>query len=170
MYGEVVISTQTMLHRVRVLCEPIGKFYGLTTQQYRNPKFLANLPNPLLCLASYQLQGRGRGANVWLSPYGCLQFSLTLRIPFAGAPVHKFAFLQYLFSLAIVEACRNEAVLGSYGEAIKIKWPNEIYAVLDEGEHRELKKIGGLLVNTGITDKDSQIVISGPLATAVFAC
>ena len=107
---------------------------------------------------------------MWLSPYGCLQFSLTLRIPFAKVPMHKFVFLQYLFSLAIVEACRDEAVLGSYGEAIKIKWPNDIYAVLGEGERGELKKIGGVLVNTGIADKDSQIVIGRPLATAFFAC
>ena len=96
---------------------------------------------------------------MWLSPYGCLQFSLALRIPVAKVPMNKLVFLQYLFSLAIVEACRDEAVLGSYGEAVKIKWPNDIYAVLGEGERKELKKIGGVLVNTGIIDKDSQIVI-----------
>ncbi|KAF9647077.1 class II aaRS and biotin synthetase [Thelephora ganbajun] len=141
MYGEVVTSTQTMLDK--------------------NPRFLANLPNPLLCLASYQLQGRGRGGNMWLSPYGCLQFSLALRIPFAKVPMTKLVFLQYLFSLAVVEACRDEAVLGSFGEAVRIKWPNDIYAVFGEGERKELKKIGGVLVNTGIINEDSQIVIVG---------
>jgi len=73
--------------------------------------------------------------------------------------MNKLVFLQYLFSLAIVEACRDEAVLGSYGEAVKIKWPNDIYAVIREGERVELKKLGGVLVNTGMIDKDSQIVI-----------
>ena len=68
-------------------------------------------------------------------------------------------FLQYLFSLAIAEACRDEAVLGKYGETVKIKWPNDIYAVLGGGERRELQKIGGVLVNTGIINNDSQIVI-----------
>lgn len=96
---------------------------------------------------------------MWLSPYGCLQFSLALRIPFVKVPMNKLVFLQYLFSLAITEACRDEAVLGNYGEAIQIKWPNDIYAVLGEGEQRELKKIGGVLVNTGIINDNSQIVI-----------
>jgi len=96
---------------------------------------------------------------MWLSPYGCLQFSLALRISSAKVPMNKLVFLQYLFSLAIVEACRDEAVLGSYGEAVQIKWPNDIYAVVGEGERRERKKIGGVLVNTGIINKDSQIVI-----------
>ena len=104
---------------------------------------------------------------MWLSPYGCLQFSLALRIPSAKVPMKKLVFLQYLFSLAIVEACRDEAVLGSYGEAVKIKWPNDVYAVLGEGEHRELKKIGGVLVNTGIINKDSQIVIGRSLIITV---
>jgi len=96
---------------------------------------------------------------MWLSPYGCLQFSLALRIPFAKVPTNKLVFLQYLFSLAIVEACRDEAVLGSYGEAVKIKWPNDIYADLGEGGRRKFEKIGGVLVNTGILNKNSQIVI-----------
>jgi len=98
---------------------------------------------------------------MWLSPYGCLQFSLALRIPIAKVPMNKLVFLQYLFSLAIVEACRDKTVLGNYGEAVKIKWPNDIYVVSGEGDRRELKKIGGVLVNTGIINKDSQIVIVG---------
>ena len=96
---------------------------------------------------------------MWLSPYGCLQFSLALRIPSARVPMNKLVFLQYLFSLAIVEACRDEAVLGSYGEAVKIKWPNDIYVDLSEGERKKFEKIGGVLVNTGIVNKNSQIVI-----------
>ncbi|KAF9653355.1 class II aaRS and biotin synthetase [Thelephora ganbajun] len=90
---------------------------------------------------------------------GCLQFSLALRIPFAKVPMTKLVFLQYLFSLAVVEACRDEAVLGSFGEAVRIKWPNDIYVVLGEGERKELKKIGGILVNTGTINKDFQIVV-----------
>lgn len=96
---------------------------------------------------------------MWLSPYGCLQFSLALRIPSAKVPMNKLVFLQYIFSLAITEACRDEAVLGKCGEAVRIKWPNDIYADLGEGERREMVKIGGVLVNTGIINEDSQIVI-----------
>ena len=75
--------------------------------------------------------------------------------------MNRLVFLQYIFSLAITEACRDGAVLGNYGEAVRIKWPNDIYAVLGEGERKELKKIGGVLVNTGIIGKDSQVVIGG---------
>ena len=94
---------------------------------------------------------------MWLSAYGCLHFSLALRIP--KVPTHKLVFLQYLFPLAVVEACRDEAVLGRYGEAVRIKWPNDVYAVLGEGERKELRKIGGVLMNKGIVDGDSQIVV-----------
>ena len=94
---------------------------------------------------------------MWLSPYECLQFSLALGIPSVRIPMNKLVFLRYLFSLATVEACRDEIVLGSYGEAVKIKWPNDIYADFGEGERR-LKKIGGVLVNTGIIDKGTQIL------------
>ncbi|KAF8895906.1 hypothetical protein CPB84DRAFT_1782164 [Gymnopilus junonius] len=92
MYGEAVTSTQTMLDK--------------------NPYMLSHLPTPLLSLASHQLAGRGRGSNVWLSPSGCLQFSLLLRLSLAHFPATKIVFLQYLFALAVVEACRDEKVLG----------------------------------------------------------
>ncbi|KAG6856318.1 hypothetical protein H0H87_005598 [Tephrocybe sp. NHM501043] len=53
-------------------------------------------------------------------------------------PASKLVFVQYLFALAVVEACRDEAVLGKWGEQARLKWPNDIYAVVDG----ERKKIG----------------------------
>ena len=96
----------------------------------RNPRLLARLPPPLASLASYQLLGRGRGSTIWLSP----------------------------FSLAVAEACREEAVLGPTGSgtSVRLKWPNDIYVVVDEDKK---KKIGGVLVNTSFGKGTVDLVV-----------
>ncbi|KAF7329723.1 BPL/LPL catalytic domain-containing protein [Mycena kentingensis (nom. inval.)] len=133
-YGEAVTSTQTMLDK--------------------NPRFMGLLTAPLLSLASHQLAGRGRGANVWLSPSGCLQFSLLLRLSLATFSANKLVFVQYLFALAVVEACH-----ASGATSVQLKWPNDIYAATDEGP----KKIGGILVNTSFGGGKVEIVIGSGL-------
>ncbi|KAK0205367.1 class II aaRS and biotin synthetase [Desarmillaria ectypa] len=138
LYGEVVTSTQTMIDK--------------------NPRLLAVLPTPFLSLASFQLAGRGRGSNIWLSPAGCLQFSLLLRVPLASFPANKLVFVQYLFALAVAEACRDESVLGRRGESVCIKWPNDLYAVFGPGEDGK-KKIGGILVNSNFSGGKCDIII-----------
>ena len=123
----------------------------------RNMRLLTSLPTPLLSLASAQLTGRGRGGNVWLSPPGCLQFSLLLRVPLSALPATKIVFVQYLFALAVAEACRTDAVLGAEaGARVRIKWPNDLYAVTREGER---KKIGGVLVNTSFGAGNVELVV-----------
>ncbi|EPQ51931.1 class II aaRS and biotin synthetase [Gloeophyllum trabeum ATCC 11539] len=140
LYAEVVTSTQTMLDK--------------------NPRLLSNLPAPLLSLASRQLTGRGRGNNVWLSPLGSLPISLLIRPSLKEVPAQKLVFVQYLFSLAVTEACRDPAVLGQqYGAAVRIKWPNDVYAVVG-GENR---KIGGILVNTSFGSGKVEVVIGSGL-------
>ncbi|KAI0672465.1 class II aaRS and biotin synthetase [Trametes maxima] len=138
LYGEVVTSTQTLLDK--------------------NTRLLSTLPTPLLSLASAQLTGRGRGGNVWLSPPGCLQFSLLLRAPLTTLPGAKVVFVQYLFALAVAEACRDAAVLGAAdGARVRIKWPNDIYAEMPgSGERR---KIGGILVNTSFGAGRVELVV-----------
>jgi biotin--protein ligase len=116
------------------------------------------LPTPLLSLASVQLAGRGRGTNVWLSPSGCLQFSLLLRTSLATLPASKLVFVQYLFGLAVAEACREDTVLGKLGEQVRLKWPNDLYVVTGTDD-RDRKKIGGILVNTSFTGNRVEIVI-----------
>ncbi|OJT09986.1 Biotin--protein ligase, partial [Trametes pubescens] len=137
LYGEVVTSTQTMLDK--------------------NIRLLSSLPVPILSLASSQLTGSGRGGNVWLSPPGCLQFSLLLRAPLSVLPAQKIVFVQYLFALAVAEACRDPIVLGADGARVRIKWPNDIYAELPgTGEQR---KIGGILVNTSFGGGKVELVV-----------
>ena len=120
--------------------------------------FMSLLPTPILSLASQQLTGRGRGTNIWLSPSGCLQFSLLLRTSLAILPPSKLVFVQYLFGLAVVEACREEAILGKLGEKVRLKWPNDLYAVVGSGDAGR-QKIGGILVNTSLNGNKVEIVI-----------
>ncbi|TRM61080.1 hypothetical protein BD626DRAFT_502641 [Schizophyllum amplum] len=146
LYGEAVTSTQTMLER--------------------NPNFHYALPTPLVSLAYAQLSGRGRGGNVWLSPAGCLQFSVLLRVPVKEVQPQKLVFVQYLFALAVAEACEDEGVLGKYGRKVRIKWPNDVYAetggYTQSGE-KEVKKIGGILVNTSFGGADADVIIGSGL-------
>ena len=114
------------------------------------------LPSPLLSLATHQIAGRGRGSNTWLSPPGCLQFSLYLRLSLASFPATKLVFIQYLFALAVAEACRDENVLGGLGWDVRLKWPNDIYVATREGG---MKKVGGVLVNTSFMGGNVDVVI-----------
>lgn len=139
MYGETVTSTQTMLDR--------------------NPIILTHLPTPLAFLASFQLSGRGRGSNIWLSPAGCLQFSLLLTLP--STMSSKIVFIQYLMALAVCEAVDDDGRLG-----VKVKWPNDIYAECEGVGGTEvgsgkkgLAKLGGILVNTNFVNGQWRVVI-----------
>ncbi|KAH9063260.1 class II aaRS and biotin synthetase [Lactarius vividus] len=137
-YGEAVTSTQTMLER--------------------NPRFLASLPAPVVSLATFQLTGRGRGSNTWLSPEGCLQFSLLARAPLGAFPAPRLVFVQYLAGLAVINACRDRRVLGNdHGTRVKLKWPNDVYVELPGGDTK--KKVGGILVNTSFSGGNMDVII-----------
>ncbi|KAI6096161.1 class II aaRS and biotin synthetase [Pisolithus croceorrhizus] len=141
MYGEVVTSTQSMLDK--------------------NPKFLRALTPPVLSFASKQTTGRGRGANTWVSPEGCILMSLLIRVPLKStaqhpSPVHSIRasnliFTQYLLAIAVAEACHVLDPTGRWADKVKLKWPNDIYgefpAQTGSGKTSELKKVGGILVN-----------------------
>lgn len=104
-------------------------------------------------LGSHQIAGRGRGTNNWLSPPGCLQFSILLRARKELGP--QLVFLQYLFGLSVVEAVRN--LPGYENLALHLKWPNDLYVNI--GEDQGLRKIGGILVNSTYAGKDFSIII-----------
>ncbi|WWC68621.1 biotin-[acetyl-CoA-carboxylase] ligase [Kwoniella pini CBS 10737] len=138
-YGETVTSTQTMLDR--------------------NPLLLTHLTAPLAFLASFQLSGRGRGSNIWLSPPGCLQFSLLLDLP--ASLSSKMVFIQYIMALAVCEAVDEDGRLG-----VRIKWPNDIYAEVEGVGGTEIgsgkkgkAKLGGILVNTNFVGGKWRIVV-----------
>ena len=85
-------------------------------------------------------------------------FSILLRIPSNSLPSNKLVFVQYLFALAVVEACRKGAILGDQGRHIRIKWPNDIYLTSDNPD-AEKRKVGGVLVNTSFSSGTISIVI-----------
>ncbi|GAA5855700.1 hypothetical protein JCM9279_003307 [Rhodotorula babjevae] len=138
LYGEVVTSTQTMLDK--------------------NDTFLGALPSGLACVASHQVAGRGRGGNSWISPAGCLQFSLVARLPSTASS--RIVFVQYLFGVAVVEAIRTVPGYDKLG--VCLKWPNDIYADLgDEGGEgmERYRKIGGILVNSSFASGEFSLVM-----------
>ncbi|CAG8433526.1 6288_t:CDS:2 [Diversispora eburnea] len=137
LYGEVVTSTQTLLDK--------------------NVKLTQKLPNGFVTLAAQQVEGRGRGKNTWISPPGCLLFSFVMRhsLNNKAAPV---VFIQYLLSLAVVEAVRTEP---SYKDIpLRLKWPNDIYVEKfnDSSNSPELVKIGGVLLNSHVFENEFLLI------------
>ncbi|KAH7911490.1 class II aaRS and biotin synthetase [Hygrophoropsis aurantiaca] len=151
LYGEAVTSTQTMLDK--------------------NPKLLRSLPSPLLSFATTQLAGRGRGANTWVSPTGCLQMSLRLQVKLKGMDASgiepsirpsNLVFIQYLYALAVVEACHAlDPVSRGWAADVRLKWPNDIYGMFPDhqGRKKELRKLGGVLVNTSFGSGIADVII-----------
>ena len=136
-YSHVIPSTQTLIDK--------------------NFRFSQLLPDGFTAVATHQTAGRGRGRNSWVSPLGCLQFSLLLRHPREAPPV---VFIQYLFALAVVEAVRSKQ--GCEELPVFIKWPNDVYAkVKGKDGVEELKKLGGILINSSFVDGMFVLVIGG---------
>lgn len=73
------------------------------------------------------------------------------------AAARKIVFVQYLFGLAVVEAVRGAS--GYEGVAVKLKWPNDIYGDVGSAGKPELKKIGGILVNSSYAGDDFTLVV-----------
>jgi biotin--protein ligase len=105
MYGEVVTSTNTLLEK--------------------NPKMLSNLPTGLTVTATTQVAGRGRGSNVWVSPAGCLIWSVCMKHPMELSSTAPVVFVQYLAAIAIVEGIQSYEK-GYQDLPVKLKWPNDI--------------------------------------------
>lgn len=146
LYGEVVTSTSSMLDK--------------------NFNILKNIPSGTVFAATVQVSGRGRGGNLWINPPGVVASSLVLDLPIASkhAPV---VFIQYLTSLAVVEAVKSMG--DGYEELpIRIKWPNDIYAIKPEYFGKEIDvndiepsyvKIAGILVNTNVLKNNYKVII-----------
>lgn len=140
MYGEVVTSTNTMLDK--------------------NPSWLEHIPAGLVATATTQVAGRGRGSNVWVSPPGSMPFSFVLRHSLTLSTSAPVVFVQYLAALAVVKGIQGYDT-GYEKMPIKLKWPNDIYA-LDPSRPASDKayvKIGGILVNSSYAGGDYTLVV-----------
>jgi len=103
---------------------------------------IAGVANGTVVLAGEQTAGRGRLKREWISPQGCLAFSLIL-----------YPEMRCLPGLVMVAALAvAEAVTAITPIVAELKWPND---VLIRG-----KKVSGILVETGLrTDCQSYAVI-----------
>jgi BirA family biotin operon repressor/biotin-[acetyl-CoA-carboxylase] ligase len=100
-------------------------------------------PEGTVILACEQTAGRGRLKRSWLSPRGCLTFSLILY------PETRFLpFLVMASALAVADTVESVASLEA-----EIKWPND---VLVKG-----KKVSGILIETGIREGRPNFAVIG---------
>ncbi|EPY53984.1 biotin-protein ligase [Schizosaccharomyces cryophilus OY26] len=129
----------------------------------RNPKFLEGLPTGFTAFANYQTEGRGRGQNMWVSPYGVLAFSFIINVPSHSFSTTPVALFQYLMALSVVNGIRN------YGPGYEdipafIKWPNDVYACVNEGgplyPKKKYMKLSGIIV-TSTYEKDVLHLVIG---------
>lgn len=155
-YGEVVTSTSTLLDK--------------------NSRWLPYLPHGMVLSATTQVAGRGRGGNVWVNPRGVMAQSVLFRLDPKKA--QSIVTLQYVLGLAIAELILNygsiEAGKGVGYEymPIKLKWPNDIYALKPEyfnlfnnenpstvdGTEEKYAKISGAIVNSQYLDGKFNLV------------
>ncbi|KAK5128510.1 hypothetical protein LTR85_003179 [Meristemomyces frigidus] len=152
LYGEVVTSTNTLLEK--------------------NATLLHHLPTGLTATATTQVAGRGRGTNVWVSPPGSLMFSTVMRHSLSLSSTAPVVFIQYLAALAIVAGIHGYDRGGYDKLPIKLKWPNDIYALdptaaaaaaagsrgSGKTERDKYVKIGGILVNSSYAGGDYTLV------------
>jgi len=83
-----------------------------------------------LCFSEFQTQGRGRGSNKWLSPYGSgICFSMIGHLSTESSPL----------GLSIYCGITLARILRKLGyEDVSLKWPNDL---IHDG-----KKLGGILI------------------------
>jgi biotin--protein ligase len=135
-YGDTLASTQTLFEN--------------------NYSFQQLLPSGALCVASQQTSGKGRGNNVWVSPKGCLQFSLLIRHP--NQPGLSVILVQYLVGLAVTESLLN--IPGYEQLPLYLKWPNDIYGRDYRNDpDGKLTKVGGILIQSSISGNEFALVI-----------
>ncbi|SCU81282.1 LAME_0B06348g1_1 [Lachancea meyersii CBS 8951] len=164
MYGEIITSSSALLNN--------------------NKKLLSLFPaTSTLHVGTIQVSGRGRGGNVWINPKGvsastaCV--NLPLKSPTTGRPI-SIVFVQYLAMLAYCKAILGYAS-GFEDLPVKIKWPNDLYAMKPdyyrskntkltgkgmEGSKVPLSelepayaKISGLLVNTNFINNQYSLLL-----------
>ena len=133
-YVEVISSTQTLLDK--------------------NPALLRTLPSGFVITATSQVSGRGRAGNAWISPRGALPFSFIVRLPLNLSS--RLVFVQYLVSLAVVEAIRTYDK-GWEDVDVCIKWPNDVYG--KSRRENRWEKIAGIIVNSTYLENQYVLVV-----------
>ena len=106
-----------------------------------------NIDNSSIALyLNKQTQGKGRGANKWLSKEGDFTCSFLLNEEFE---VQFLGQINVVITVAILLAIRDNLKLND----IKLKWPNDLY--LYE------KKLGGILLESKVQKNFANYIIAG---------
>jgi biotin--protein ligase len=146
LYEEVTTSTQVILndHFMTFRDVPNGVLFSAATQ-------ISAVGNRSVCCNEFSyyfaLFTIGRGSNYWVSPPGCLMFSLQL----IHNNLETAVFLQYLVSICIVDALKTKSKDHEQLD-VHIKWPNDIYT--SNG-----KKLGGILINNNYFENQMTLLI-----------
>lgn len=155
-YGEVVTSTNTLLDK--------------------NVRWLPLLPHGLVLTATTQIQGRGRGGNVWINPKGVMAQSVLIRS--SPEKSKSIVTLQYVLGLALIELILNYGSteigsgIGYEDMPVRLKWPNDIYGLkpayfnlIDsiipptvDGTEETYAKISGAIVNSQYLNGEFNLV------------
>ena len=128
-YTDVIPSTQTFLQDLRVNSINHDGFILTARQQSR---------------------GKGRTGNTWLSPLGCMMFSMQIMIPIDSNLGRSLPLIQHLVVVAFVKSIREK--IGFEDLDLNIKWPNDIYV-------NKKIKIGGVIVNSTSFESTFNIII-----------
>lgn len=128
-YTDVIPSTQTFLQDLRVNSINHDGFILTARQQSR---------------------GKGRTGNTWLSPLGCMMFSMQIMIPIDSNLGRSLPLIQHLVVVAFVKSIREK--IGFEDLDLNIKWPNDIYV-------NKKIKIGGVIVNSTTFESTFNIII-----------
>ena len=128
-YTDVIGSTQTLLTSLNV-----------KTIKY----------DGLVLTARQQTSGRGRHGNQWLSPIGCMMFSMSFNINLNSKLGQNLPFVQHIAVIAFVKSIRDRS--GYENLDINIKWPNDIYI-------RKLVKIGGVVTSSTLFNNNFKITL-----------
>ena len=95
---------------------------------------------PVVFTAERQTAGRGRGANRWYSPEGCLMFSILFSRQRWNLTLEQSSLLGLAAGLALVDTCVH--FFPQLESRIKIHWPNDVY---DHGLDEKPRKLSGIL-------------------------
>lgn len=162
-YGEVVTSTNTLLDS--------------------NPNLLRFMPSGLTFTATTQIAGRGRGGNVWINPQGVMATSIVFKVPSGPNQSSSIVTLQYLCSLALIELILGYGAdvqgqsCGYEDMPLRLKWPNDMYALKPEffrnlsdkdstsdtveGDDEKWAKVSGALINSQFLNGQFYLVWGG---------
>ncbi|CAH0532359.1 Bifunctional ligase/repressor BirA [Vibrio stylophorae] len=115
-----------------------------STNQYLLDR-VGELSSGAVCLAEYQVAGRGRRGRQWISPFGSnLYCSMYWRLDAGMAAAMG---LSLVVGVALAEWCEAFG-----GDGVKVKWPNDLY-------YQDQKLAGILVEMTGQAGEAAHLVI-----------